>query len=340
MSRKRVGCSIAVIVIICIIVIPLVTCNQIFKNGKKDVQYSYADYERRQNSKNYGTTSSTTKKPTRAELCKEDLLQCIYKNQSKKVATASLLDKGYSKTEIENAINSVNPNFKYAAKVRAEILVKNNSYNKKETYNALINEYLFTGSEADYAIENAEVNWHEDPFEVAKKILEEEGLSKIGIALKLESDYGFSEDQAVETMSKFNENWKKIALYKGIDLSLSGVPLDELYDELRLIYSFTKEEASYAMTYVESYLKVIEIANNRAYDKGESKKTVESYLGRMNRATDDEIDYVTNKIDWYDVALNEANKLKSKGKSSSKIKDTLTSKDFTEKEIKYALDNL
>ena len=321
------------------IIFCIITCSQSFDTERKEKQYTYADYEKRENSKNNSTSQKPKRKPTRAELCKDELLQCVYKNQSKQVATATLLDKGYSETEIENAINSVNPNFKYAAKVRAELLAKNNSYKKKETYNALINEYKFTSSEADYAIKNADVDWNEDPLEIAKEILEKEGLSKIGIALKLESDYGFTTDQAVETMSKFNVNWKKVALYKGIDLRLSGISLDELYDELRLIYSFTKEEANYALIYVESYLEAFKLGIKRAYDKGESRVTVESYLSRMNRATDDEIEYVVNKINWNDVAMKEAKRLYKKGKSAYSIEDILRDKKFTESEIKYALKN-
>ena len=329
---------ISVGLIFCII-FGIVTCSKTFNSTSKEKQYTYADYEKRENSKTSSSSSKQKRKPTRAELCKDELLQCVYKNQSKQVASATLLEKGYSETEIDNAINSVNPNFKYAAKVRAEILANKNSYNKKETYNALINEYKFTESEADYAIKNAEVDRNEDPLEIAKEILEKEGLSKIGIALKLESDYGFSTDQAVETMSKFNVNWKKIALYKGIDLLLDGISLDELYDELRLVYSFTKEEANYALIYVESYLEAFKLGVKRAYDKGESRKTVESYLGRMNRATEDEIEYVVEKINWNDVALKEAKKLNNKGKSAYSIEDTLRDKKFTESEIQYALKN-
>ena len=303
--------------------------------------YDY-DTTSKQTSQNSSTKTEQPKKQlTRAEKCKNALLQCVYKNKSKKAMTMSLKDDGFTDTEITNAMNEVKPDFLYAATVRCELLAKNGDKGQKEVEDLLIKEYGFTQKETDWAIEHAKVLWNEDAKTVAERVLEKTGKSKIAIALLLESSYGFSQEEAVKAMGKLNVNWKKVALFKAVDLMREDVSVDDLLDELVYTEVFSKDEAIYAVNNCESAYRIFNKAYERAYEKGESKASLAKYLDRFTTASYDEIEYAITHINFLDVAYRYASNQYEKGKSKIKIVDYLReTKGFTEEEINYAIEKL
>ena len=88
----------------------------------------------------------------------------------------------------------------------AESYLEHSSFSKKGLFRQLTSEYGagFTEEEAQYAIDNVEVDWKEEAVESAESYLEHSSFSKNELLNQLISEYGagFTEEEAQYAVEK------------------------------------------------------------------------------------------------------------------------------------------
>ena len=88
----------------------------------------------------------------------------------------------------------------------AESYLEHSSFSKKGLFHQLTSEYGegFTEEEAQYAVDNVEVDWKEEAVESAESYLEYSSFSKNELLNQLTSEYGenFTEEEAQYAVEK------------------------------------------------------------------------------------------------------------------------------------------
>jgi len=216
----------------------------------------------------------------------------------------------FTEEEAQYAIDNIEANWKENALKTAEYYSNTEYKSKQYIYYFLIATNLwdgkFTKEEAQYAIDNIEVDWKEIALKKAEEYSNDCYMSKIAIYDSLIED-DFTEKEAQYAVDNIEADWKENALkkteYYSGDWNMSK---KDIYDTLISKHigndKFTEEEAQYAVDNVE------------ADWKENALKTAEYYSADLNMS-----------------------------KEKIRIKLSLTYKNgdkFTEEEVEYAMDNL
>ena len=251
----------------------------------------YTCISSRSSNKSTSSNYESSNTSSRHETCVKDATQCVYRNLSRQAMIKDLQEMGYSKSEIDNAMDDVALNFNYAAMVRAEKILEKGSFTKNEVYNSLVNDYLFTKKEAQYAVDNVKASWSSSTPKMdiptvkketktttavkkeekkavpkitptkdlvkdkglAADLLRKTGTSMLNIMVELTETYKYSDEDALEELMNLDVDWYEVCLNKAIELRKTGLSGDNLYKALYSDEGFEKKEVRYAMSKVEDY---------------------------------------------------------------------------------------
>ncbi len=141
---------------------------------------------------------------------------------------------------------------------KAELYGNQMHMSKAGIYDQLTSEYGegFEAEAAEYAIDNADINYKKNAVEKAKQYGNQMNMSKTGIYDQLISEYGeqFTSEEAQYGIDNVDIDYKKNALKKAQSYSSSmNMSKSAVYDQLVSEYGegFTADEAQYAIDNLE-----------------------------------------------------------------------------------------
>ncbi len=128
---------------------------------------------------------------------------------------------------------------------------------KAGIYDQLISEYgdQFTAEEAQYAIDNIQVDWNQNALKSAESYSENMHMSKAGIFDQLTSEYAdqFTAEEAQYAVDNVQADWNENALESARSyLEMFEMSNEEIFDQLTSAYGdqFTAEQAQYAIEHL------------------------------------------------------------------------------------------
>ena len=199
---------------------------------------------------------------------KENLIKAINEELKYGISKVSLKELLINNKRFdEESVNSVLSEMKIDFNNQALISLKNNvmSYyledyaktgkSKTNAKNDLINEYSFTEEEANYAINNSNIDWS---YQVIKSYESIENLnySKAKVIEALTDSYdNFTEEEVNNALKELNINFNEVCsnFVKKNYINNNTLTLDEIKNELINTYKFTEEEANYAISNTLEY---------------------------------------------------------------------------------------
>lgn len=263
----------------------------------------------------------------------------------------------YSKTDATKGVEKCKFNYKAnALKLAREMTQYSYTISEAGLRNSLINEFLYTESEADYAIANINFNWHQSLIDgITNDLNYGGGYSRSYLVEMYTDEYiGFTEEEVNQVITELNPDFNEQAL-KRLSTYLSwneDATKQNAISELEN-YDFTEEEIEYAMEHIthnwsegiiSSYYSIEETnGEHNYYSKGQAIQilTSEGY-GFSEEEVSEALD--TLEIDFAQYALQNANKFIINAYNGVATPDNvrfyLTNVLFTEEEINYAIANI
>ena len=271
------------------------------------------------------------------------------KFNSKKTITNELVNKGYPKKVVTEAITKANINFKNNALKSAKYyyeMYKEIGVGVGENFlRDALKDLEFTTSEMDYAIKNGKFNFYSNLLELVKNI---GGYSKKEV-IDLLKEIGYKEEDIIKAINEAKIDFKKEAL-KAIKDEINNINIvhskKNIINQLKNIRYFTEEEVSYAVSnfshdwtkevdkvYEEELIynlysknALIELLKQPDYNFEESE--INSALTRLN-------------INFVEVASSKARELFSEnGYNESELRVEMEKLKFTTEEINTAIANI
>ena len=265
-----------------------------------------------------------------------------------------VLGYNYSESDAAKGVDKCGFDFNYnALRTAQDYVMYSSAIEANALKKLLVNELLFTEEEATYAVENMNLNWHDDLTRSISYDLEYgDGYGRGHfIEAYANEELGFTEEQVNQILTELNPNYNAQAV-KRLNATIDWYEIVSRGEAVRELQSqgFTQEEIEYAFANVEydwqaqlvTYYNYIE----NPYDGKQylsKAKVIEILTSESYGYTEQEIVDMLDSldIDFNEYALAKANSMLgfeylSEAAVESRLVDCL----FTGEEIEYALANV
>ena len=216
------------------------------ENDKNDDSSSDTDDSSNTNNDTSGTTNSDL---TFAKNLAEQSHLSKFETETK------LFEEGYSLTEAEELANNCGANWNKQAAYRAEDFAEYYATVSPSMIIDLLLDCEFTNSQAEYAIENCDIDWRYYAVIHAESYLymgEVEVVTPLDTKIHLEWDKGYSVEDSEYAVNNCDINWNNQALLYIEHIDTEEGPYGPKSDYITALtdYDFTESQALYA---IENY---------------------------------------------------------------------------------------
>ena len=276
------------------------------------------------------------------------------KFNSQKTILKELVNKGYPKKVVTEAITASNINFKSNAlkssKYYYELYEEIGVGVGEEFLRNTLSDLGFTKAEIDYAIKNGKYNFYSNLLSMVRDFSNGKyGYSKKEI-INMLTEIGYKEEDITKAINEVKINFKNEALKTIKDETENNVNIvhskNNIINLLKNERKFTEEEVNYALiNYTHDWVKEVENIYNsevKNYLYSKSSLIVALKEGRYN-FEESEINSALTKlnINFTNVAILKAQELFSKNNySESELRIELAELGFTSSEINEAISHI